>query len=389
MLSPTVLKLLRSPVFLISATTLLCLLISASLLRHQHHERLEIRTNHYGNALASLAAKQATEATMNHDLVSLQVIVSDIARNPDILSVTVHDVENRLLVQAGGSPNSGDYAHREHRLYSAPVTLQDSIAGYVTVNIDTQAVYEQRDDTWLMALLGLAGAMRGLSINNQRQQTDTSLVADTAETPTELTSNPAAHARSHGEEDVYVTLYLHCLNWGAIKQQLSPALRQQLYTDLQRHLSGINALYAGRITLADNDTLELEFHGDEMGNTTFRAICAAQLLFLLLQRSSGGLQLRYAGAIFPSSKGTGLNIYLQQARHRRQLASTLAHTPFEEEDQGLLLNSAHCATSQLLQRLQTGTELVDGQWLEVAALRPSYQGLLNKQARQLQGLQSA
>lgn len=383
MLSPPLLKLFRTPLFLISVTTLVCLLISASLLRHQHHERLEIRTTQYGNALATLGAKQATEATMNHDLVSLQVIVSDIARNPDILSVTVHDVENRLLVQAGGSPNAGDYAHRDHRLFPAPITLQDSIAGYVTVNIDTQALYEQFDDTWLMALLGLAGAMLVLSVINQRQQ----LYAAAAEASSASDSNePAPVIRPPGEDDVWVTLHLRCLNWPTLRQQLNAAQRQQLFDDLQRHLSGVNALYAGRITLADSDLLELEFHGDEIGNTTFRAICAAQLLFLLLERSSTGARLCYAGAVYPSRKGTGLNLYLQQARHRHQLAHTLAQMP---GDQGLLLDSQQCATSQLLQRLQTGADRVDGHWLDIESLRPSYLGLLDKQARQLQSLHTA
>lgn len=380
MLSPTVLKLLRTPLFLISITTLVCLLISASLLRHQHHERLEIRTNQYGNALATLAAKQATEATMNHDLVSLQVMVSDIARNPDILSVTVHDVENSLLVQAGGSPEAGDYAHRDHQLFPAPITLQDSIAGYVTVNIDTQALYEQFDDSWLMALLGLAGAMLILSIINQRQLLNSATEAETSEAAT------PPPARLPGDDDVCVTLHLRCRNWPELRQRLNAALRKQLLDDLQRHLSGINALYAGRITLADSDLLELEFHGDEIGNTTFRAICAAQLLFLLLERSSDGVRLTYTGAVYPTRRGSALELYLQQARHRHQLAHILAQLP---RDDGLLLDSEYCATSQLLQRLQTGTELVEGRWLEIESLRPSYLGLLDKQARQLQSLHRA
>lgn len=386
--SPTVLKLLRNPLFLISATTLICLLISASLLQQQHHQRLEIRTDQYGNALASLAASQATEATMNHDLVSLQVTVSEIARNPDILSVTVHDVENRLLVQAGDSPNAGDYANRDHQSYTSPVTLQDSIAGYVTVTIDTQTLYEQFDDTWLMALLGLAGAIIVLSIINQRQAPDDEI--DTDGSPqtvqSEQPDEPAPTPRSSGtDQEDYVTLKFCCLNWPSLKQQLSATLRQQLFDDLQGHLSGINALYSGRITLADHETLELEFHGDEIGNTTFRAICAAQLLFTLLQNGSAGIQLHYAAAVYHSRKGTALNLYLDQAKTRQRLMNTL----LAQTNHGLLLDSQTCATSQLLQRLQTGEDLVDGQWIAVEGLRPSYQGLLDKQAKQLQSLQTA
>lgn len=385
--SPTVLKLLRSPLFLISATTLICLLISASLLQQQHHQRLEIRTDQYGSALASVAATQATEATMNHDLVSLQVTVSDIARNPDILSVTVHDVENHLLVQAGDSPNAGDYANRDHQSYTSPVTLQDSIAGYVTVIIDTQTLYEQLDDTWLMALLGLAGAMLVLSIINQRQQPiEEATPGEPAVAPTESAESAIPTPRTgNSEDEVYVALKFCCLNWPTLKQQLSATLRQQLFDDLQGHLSGINALYSGRITLANHETLELEFHGDEIGNTTFRAICAAQLLFSLLQKGSAGIQLRYAAAIYHTRKGTGLNLYLDQAKTRQYLMATL----LTQQDHSLLLDSENCATSQLLQRLQTAEQRIDDQWIPVEGLRPSYQGLLDKQAKQLLNLQTA
>lgn len=380
MLSPSVLKLFRTPLFLVSVTALICLLFTAGLLRQQHQERLEIRTTQYGQALANLAAKQATEATINHDLVSLQVILSDIARNPDILNATVHDVDNRLLVQAGSSPDAADWEERDHQPFTASITLQDSIAGYVTVNIDTQALYEQFDDTWLMAMLGLAGAMVALSIINHRQQfyrevAEQNAAADHSDEP------PAA--RPPAEDDICVTLHLRCRNWPALRQQLSATLRQQLFDELQRHLGGINALYAGRIVLADSDLLELEFRGDEIGNTTFRAICAAQLLFLLLEQSSAGIRLHYAGAVYATSKGTALNLYLQQSQHRRQLSQTLTQHAGDEK---LLLDSQHCATSQLLQRLETSEGLVEDQWLLISSLRPSYQGLLDKQARQLQSL---
>ncbi|GAB3097407.1 hypothetical protein G8770_15670 [Aestuariicella hydrocarbonica] len=389
MLSPTVLNLIRTPLFIISITTLVCLLLSASLLQQQHHQRLEIRTLQYGNALATLGASQATDATLNHDLVSLQVTVSDIARNPDVLSATIHDVENRLLVQAGDSPNAGDYVNRDYGSYSAPITLQDSVAGYLTVIIDKQTLYEEQDDTWLMALLGLAGAMLVMSVLNLRQ-TPTESPADPENQEAPLTSPPARDnqlpTRSMSiHDDVDVNLTLRCLNWPTLKQQLSATLRQQLFDDLQRHLSGINALYNGRILFADHETLELQFRGDEIGNTTFRAICAAYLLFSLVKQSNAGIRLDYAAAAYPATDDNNLHQYLDNSEFRQQLQAMLA----EQTNHSLLIDTQECATSQLLQRLQVNEFTFDQSWAIIEGLQPTYQGLLDKQAKHLQSLQTA
>ncbi len=388
------LQLARTPLFIISITTLVCLLLSASLLQQQHHQRLEQRTGHYGTALARMAAHQATDATLNHDLVSLQVTVRDVARNPDVLSATIHDVENRLLVQAGSSPQSGDYQQRDTRSFSAPITLQDSVAGYVTVTIDAQALYEQQDDTWLVALLGLAGALLVMSIFNQRQQLSAKHTPQPADTPPHSgdplppkeVHEEEAPARENPSRRITIKLVLHCLNGPSLKQQLSATLRQQLLRELQGHLSGVNALYSGRILTADTDNLEVQFQGDDLGTTGFRAICAAQLLFKLLRQSSAGIQLHYSAAVYHAPQDDSLTQQLELSNFRERLIEVLAGL-----DSGqLLLENSDAATSQLLQRLQYASDsAADSNWLLVEGVQPSYQGLLEKQARQLRDLQTA
>jgi len=91
-------------------------------------------TYEYGQALANLSAHRALDSTLNHDLVSLQVILSDVAENPSVINATIHDVENNLLVQAGrrnANPGSNHFGN-----FSAPITLHNSIAGYVTITLD-------------------------------------------------------------------------------------------------------------------------------------------------------------------------------------------------------------------------------------------------------------
>ncbi|MBR9910753.1 MAG: hypothetical protein GYB33_10440 [Gammaproteobacteria bacterium] len=378
----TVLQLLRTPLFLASLTALITLLLSASIFQTQQSSLLDKRNNHYGNALASLAARQATDATLNHDLVSLQVTVRDVARNPHVLSTTIHDVENQLLVQAGSNAISRGFLPEQTRSYSAPITFQDSIAGYVTVTLDTQALYEQRDNAWLLGLVGLCLALLALSTLNLRKKPEPSPAAANSATEAAADSDAdiALPGRNQtGEGAIFIALKLHCLNMPALERQLSASLRQQLVADMERYLSGINTIYSGRIHAADNRDIELHFQGDDLENTVFRAICAAQLLFRLLDGRRDGIPLHYAAAVFALQRSSQLSVRLQQSALQRQCQQALQ----QQVRGGLLVHAGECSTSPLLQRLQCQDHLLDDTWLQVSGLQSGYAGLLDKQAQQL------
>lgn len=88
----------------------------------------------YGESLASMTAKSAIDSTLNHDLVSLQVVLQDVVLSPRVVFATIHDVENNLLVQAGSVPSAHQMDTVES--YSAAIDFQQSVAGYVSVHID-------------------------------------------------------------------------------------------------------------------------------------------------------------------------------------------------------------------------------------------------------------
>ena len=88
----------------------------------------------YGRTLAVLTAKSAIDATLNHDLVSLQVVLQDAALSRYVSLATIHDVENNLLVQAGDDPSLHLLKHLP--TFSAAISFQKNIAGYVTVYLE-------------------------------------------------------------------------------------------------------------------------------------------------------------------------------------------------------------------------------------------------------------
>jgi len=371
---PTAQRLWRSPLFLIGLTGLTVLLLSHTLQQQQQQQLLDTRTQHYGEALTRLAARQAIDATLNHDLVSLQVAMQDITQNPHLLSATIHDVENRLLVQAGSSPNlSPSNQPNDYRSYTSPITLHDSVAGYVTVTIDTNAIFQQQDDAWLLALAALFISAIGWCLLNLPEQNQNPVVkAPAAELPQRNSSQPT---------DVQMNLLLQSCNLGTLKKQLSGTKHEQLFQQLERQLSGVNTLYNGRIIEASGQQLMIQFSDNDASNACFRAICAAQLLFQL-QSETSGLQLEYSAAVIPDEGSKLLSDQMRYSGLLFRAQETLRQqAPFE-----LLLSSDHRGGQQLEQRIQTLS--LNEDWLQVSELQPSYQALLGKQVKQLQQVMS-
>lgn len=372
---PIAQRLWRSPLFLIGLTGLTVLLLSNTLQQKQQKQLLDTRTQHYGEALTRLAARQAIDATLNHDLVSLQVAMQDITQNPHLLSATIHDVENRLLVQAGSSPNlTPGHRPNDYRSYTSPITLHDSVAGYVTVTIDTSAIFQQQDDAWLLALATLFISLVVwclLTLPEQQQYRA-------------VTNTPAVELpqrSSQKSDNVQMNLLLQSRNLTTLKKQLSGNKQEQLFQQLERQLSGINTLYNGRIIEASGQQVMIQFSDSDASNACFRAICAAQLLFQV-QSETSGLQLEYSAAVIPDEDSKLLSNQMRYSGllyRAQEVLNQRAHSD-------LLLSCNHRGGNQLEQRLKI--QSIDEDWLQVSELQPSYQALLAKQVKQLQHVMS-
>ena len=382
---PSLSILLRNPLFLISSTALLTLLLSVSVFQRQQTTLLEQNYGYYGNALARLAASQATDATLNHDLVSLQVTVRDVASNPLVLSTTIHDVENQLLVQSGSSPNTRAMLDPQIRTYTAPITFQDSIAGKVTVTLAPTSVEAAQDDAWFIGLIAVCVTLLVLSLLNLRKaESEAPEDANPDLTPAPLPGRSSGPINLHSSETpTLIGLTLQCLNLERLQAQLSSALLGKLTDQVERCLSGVNTIYSGRISAASEHCIELHFQGDDRDNTVFRALCAGRLFFQLLDQSAEGVRLQYTAAVLPVQRSASLQRQIEFAQLQRDCAAALQALPANS----LLLHAQDCASATLLQRLQVQQqEQQDATWLQVQDLQPTYSGLLDKQAQQLAGL---
>ncbi len=254
--------------------------------------------DHYGNALSSLAAQQAVDATFNHDLVRLQVILQDVVRNPNVSLAQIHDVENKLLVQAGDSLPTKE----AQQVFTSAITLHHSIAGYVSVTVNEQSWSLAPAMLLVTALVGLLAALAIWSLATNKaiewtqpvRQTktpdkngDTSLGNETDDedenTDTENKEGfDTAPIKIPEPELPCVYAVIHIKNLNVLQQQLNGASFRDTVARLEHIMRDVMALYGGhKFELKDNYyILSFNTH-DTRGEALFNASCGAYLILEL------------------------------------------------------------------------------------------------------------
>ncbi len=232
-----------------------------------------------GRALASSNAQQFSAPLMSNDRVSLQAALKELASTPIILKAQIHDVENRLLAQA----QQAHQRERQPRVFSAPITVQDTIAGYLTLELKDEITPMARDHQirWLTLTLLLFLLTTGIALTRSRNTVTHSVEKSSDET---FEANhfiddeqEAALPQDEGEN---LQLLIHCKNFSSLQQQLDHNSYQLLLEKFEQWLQQLGQLYHFDIKDIQGDIVTLDFDSHSDCNTQrFHCLCAAQLIF--------------------------------------------------------------------------------------------------------------
>ncbi|SMF59017.1 hypothetical protein SAMN02745866_03812 [Alteromonadaceae bacterium Bs31] len=233
-------------------------------------QRQNQQAQHYGQALASMAASQAIDASFNHDLVRLQVILEDVMKNPATQLATIHDVENKLLVQAGDSRTKAGEA------YTAPIVLHDSIAGYVSVSLSPKPSIAGNNTRLFAALLALVLALLAWELH--RSGSIKLEPKHQAASPLGEEQDPFVEQEP---EDDWPKVYsiIHLKNLKVLQQQLNGENLRLTLGQVEQTIADVLALYNGASFERENDQYRLTFIANDATNEAlFRAACSAWLI---------------------------------------------------------------------------------------------------------------
>lgn len=252
-------------------------------------ERAHSHQNQYGTALVNAAAREAVEPAFRKDLISLSVIVEAVASNPEVLQAAIYNVEGRVLVQAGKESHELD---KDKEVYQATISLQDSVAGIVTVTLSKSEpdAALKLSFYYLLIALGLAyslyQAIRLQVIRFEHSDIDTPAL----EHGLTIDANDSSSAEPEQEETesepnidsepeqalAYATLCVK--NVGTLQQQLNGETFRATFRKLEQKLSAICQLYGSTTCYWERDRYVVVFASVLESDALFNAACAARLM---------------------------------------------------------------------------------------------------------------
>lgn len=135
----------RSRSFALMVSLLIVLTMCSYWLISNYNTRnlLQQQADRLGGMLAQQTAAQLTELVLANDLVSMNVVLTSLTSSETIAAAEVLNVDRQLLAAAEGTTDSPellvplpiDLTGMEAE-YLAPITLADSLAGYVRLRLD-------------------------------------------------------------------------------------------------------------------------------------------------------------------------------------------------------------------------------------------------------------
>nr|WP_276584067.1 AhpA/YtjB family protein [Pseudomonas sp. RIT-PI-AD] len=115
----------------------MALVIYAWVMGMQFKQAMQQQADALGQSLTSQTASSATELLVSNDILSLNVLLNNLVKNPLVAHAAIYSVDNRILAEAGSRPKQGLLGETEG-LYSTPITFQEVIAGHLRLSLDMQ-----------------------------------------------------------------------------------------------------------------------------------------------------------------------------------------------------------------------------------------------------------
>ena len=115
----------------------LALVIYAWVMGMQFKQAMQQQADALGQSLIVQTAASATELLVSNDILSLNILLNNLEKNPLVAHAAIYSVDNRILAEAGSRPKQGLLGETEG-LYSTPITFQEVIAGHLRISLDTE-----------------------------------------------------------------------------------------------------------------------------------------------------------------------------------------------------------------------------------------------------------
>ncbi|MFJ4345846.1 histidine kinase [Pseudomonas sp. NPDC089401] len=128
---PLALRIASTNIFLVA----LALVIYACVMGLQFKQAMHEQADALGQSLTTQTATSATELLVSNDILSLNVLLGNLVKNPLVAHAAIYSVDNRILAEAGQRPRNSLLGETEG-LYQTKITFQDVTAGQLRISLD-------------------------------------------------------------------------------------------------------------------------------------------------------------------------------------------------------------------------------------------------------------
>lgn len=361
-------------VLLVTLPLLVSCILSISLIANLISENQQKQSQLIGNAIAKQLGASVSEYLLAEDRLSLTVLLNELVDEGVFSSATIYGADNRLVAAAGNAANS------VASVFTAEVTYQDSVAGYVHISLAADKLFVDTLSTILfvvganLALILITGfftvkvasklsqfkttdAEEGRSDttpkDNVRKERTFSLPIIKVPSRPDRKSNPAPV-----EFDDFSMLVL----------KIRPT---RIIDELRTSIRKVASLYKGRIESFDEEEITLLFTHET--DHCFQAACTALVIQSLTR------EIKYGEC----KAGMDCGSKMEELRQVRKQASYYASVAANE----LLVSEAVYLHEKIYGKVEIeefhSSMAPDSQLYRISGLIDSHQNLINSQARQL------
>ena len=113
----------------------LALVIYAVVMGLQFKQAMHEQADALGQSLTTQTATSATELLVSNDILSLNVLLNNLTKNPLVAHAAIYSVDNRILAEPGQRPKNGLLGETQG-VYQTKITFQDVTAGHLRISLD-------------------------------------------------------------------------------------------------------------------------------------------------------------------------------------------------------------------------------------------------------------
>ena len=155
---PLALRIASHNIFLVA----LALVIYACVMGLQFRQAMHEQADALGQSLTIQTANSATELLVSNDILSLNVLLGNLVKNPLVAHAAIYSVDNRMLAEAGQRPKNGLLGEAEG-LYQTKITFGDVTAGQLRISLD-MSQFQQPMTISLQSMGILGGILLALAL---------------------------------------------------------------------------------------------------------------------------------------------------------------------------------------------------------------------------------